>query len=210
MKIIDISLSIDKNIPVWPKSSKPNFKLVSSHKRGDLWTETEINMNLHTGTHIDAPLHRIKRGASVDKIPLEILSGPAFVAYLPKAKSITSKELDGLRLPKGTSRLLFRTANSNLWERKQKKFQNDFVALSVDGALWLATHKIRLVGNDYLSVAPFGKDTAEVHRILLQKGIIALEGLNLSGVKPGEYQLICLPLKLTGPEAAPVRAVLVG
>ena len=208
MKVIDISVSIHKNIPVWPKSSKPVFKLISKHGKGKLWMETEMKTSLHAGTHIDAPLHRIKGGASVDKLSLGVLSGPAFVAHLPKVKLITAKELEALHLPKGISRLLLRTSNSNLWAGKQKKFQKDFVALSPDGAQWLVSHKIRLVGNDYLSVAPFGKDTAEVHRILLEKGIVALEGLNLAGVNPGEYQLICLPVKLTGTEAAPARAVL--
>ena len=196
---------------VWPKTLKPRFKQVSSHKKGDLWTETEINMDIHTGTHIDGPLHRIKRGATVEKLPLGIMMGPAFVASLPKIKVITPKVLDSLRLPKGTIRLLFKTSNSDFWSKKIG-FQKEFVALTPEAAQWLVEHKIKLIGNDYLSVGPFsddGKAQAEVHRILLKKGIVLLEGLNLSGVKPGVYKLICLPLKLVGTEAAPVRAILI-
>lgn len=192
---------------VWPKSLKPNFKQVFSHQKGDLWTQTEINMDLHTGTHIDSQLHKIKGGSSIDKLGPEEMIGPAFVVYLPKIKAITAKDLDNLNLPKNITRLLFKTSNSDLWAKNEKRFQKKFVALSIDAAFWIVEHKIKLVGNDYLSVAPFG-NAAEVHRILLEKEIVLLEGLNLSGVRPGIYQLICLPIKFIGTEAAPVRAVL--
>lgn len=206
-KIIDISVPVKEGMLFWPKTLKPHFKQVFSHKKGDLWTETEIHMDLHTGTHIDSPLHRIKGGISIDKLPLEAMMGPVFVAFLPKAKVITSKELGKLKLPKDVSRLLFKTANSNFWKNKEKKFQKKFVGLAPDAAIWLAKKKIRLIGNDYLSVAQFDKQP-EVHKILLESKIILLEGLNLSGVKPGVYQLVCLPLKLINTEAAPVRALL--
>lgn len=212
MKIIDISTPIKKEMVVWPKSLKPGFKLVFSHKKGDLWTQNEINMDLHTGTHIDAPLHKIKSGAPIDKLKLETMIGPAFVAYLPKVKTITSEVLGNLKLPIRTNRLLFKTSNSDFSPKQRKSFQKKFVALTPDGAQWLADRKIKLIGNDYLSVGVFsstGKDQAEVHRILLKKGIVLLEGLNLSGVKSGVYQLFCLPIKLVGTEAAPVRAVLI-
>lgn len=211
-KIIDISVPVKKGMAVWPKSIGPRFKRVLSFEKGDLWTETEINMDLHTGTHIDSPFHRIKGGASIDKLPLKAMMGPAFVAFLPKVKAITSKDLENLNLPKGTTRLLFRTSNSNFWSKQKIGFQKKFAALTPDGASWLVDHKIKLIGNDYLSVGPFsdaGEVQAEVHRILLKKGVMLLEGLNLSGVKPGIYQLICLPIKLVNTEAAPVRAVLI-
>lgn len=211
MRIIDISIPIKKGMPVWPKSLKPHLRQVFSHKKGDLCTQTEINMDLHTGTHIDAPLHCIGEGAPIDKLKLETMVGPAFVAYLPKVKTITSEILGNINLPRGISRLLFKTSNSEFWVKKETKFQKKFVALTPDGAQWLADHDIELVGNDYLSVGIFsntGKDQAEVHRILLEKSIVLLEGLDLSGVKPGIYQLICLPIKLINTEAGPVRAVL--
>ena len=204
MKIIDISIPVIKGMVVWPKSAEPCFKRSVS----DLWIETEIGLGLHTGTHIDAPLHRIKGGSTTDKLPLEAMVGPVFVAFLPKAKVITSKELDGLHLPGGTERLLFKTSNSNFWAKKEKKFQKKFVGLSPGGASWLVENKIKLIGNDYLSVAKFDEQP-EVHEILLKNKIILLEGLDLSKVKQGVYQLICLPLKLAGTEAAPVRAILV-
>jgi len=211
-KIIDISVSLKEGMPVWPGSLRPNFKQVFSHKKGDLWTQTEIHMDLHTGTHIDSPLHRIKGGITIGKLPLDAMMGPALVAFLPKVKAITAKDLENLNLPKGTTRLLFKTSNSNFWSKQKIGFQKKFVALTSDGAQWLVDHKIKLIGNDYLSVGVFtdtGEIQAEVHRILLERGVILLEGLNLSGVKPGVYQLICLPIKFTNAEASPVRAVLV-
>jgi len=207
-KIIDISIPVKEGMVVWPKRMESDFRLVSSFTKGDLWTETELKMNLHAGTHLDSPLHKIKGGSSVDKLKLELMVGPAFVAFLPKIKAITSRDLENLNIPKGTARLLFKTSNSNLWKNKEKKFQKEFVGLSHDAASWLVKNKIRLVGNDYLSIAQFNKQP-EVHNILLKNKIVVLEGLNLSGVKPGSYQLICLPIKLIGTEAAPCRAVLV-
>ena len=206
-KIIDISLPIKEGMTVWPKSLEPSFKRALSFAKGDLWTQTEVNMDLHTGTHIDSPLHKVKNGLSIGGLPLKSMLGPAFVAYLPKIEAITAQDLDNLNLPKNTARLLFRTSNSNFWQDKGKKFQKKFVGLTPDAALWLASHKIKLVGNDYLSVAKFDQQP-EVHRILLENKIIILEGLNLSGVKPGSYWLACLPLKFVNTEAAPARAVL--
>lgn len=207
-KIIDISIPLENGMPVWPKSVGPRLKRILSFKKGDSWTETEIQMNLHTGTHIDSPLHCIRGGVSIDKLPLNAMIGPAFVVYLPKVKAIIAKDLENLNLPKDTSRLLFRTSNSNFWQKKEKKFQKDFVGLAPDAASWIANRGIELVGIDYLSIAQF-KKTTEVHRILLKNGIIILEGLNLSKVKQGVYQLICLPLKLINTEAALTRAMLI-
>jgi len=197
-KIIDISMPVKEGMVVWPNSIGPDLKI----KEGDLWTETEVNMNLHTATHIDAPLHRIQGGATIDEAPLDPFMGKALVIDLPEVKIITAKDLMGI---KGADRLLFKTSNSRL---QQNKFNKHFVGLAPDAAQWLVDHKIKLVGNDYLSIAQFDKQP-EVHEILLKNKVVILEGLNLSGVKPGVYQLICLPIKLVGTEAAPARAVLI-
>ncbi|MBI2626196.1 MAG: cyclase family protein [Candidatus Nealsonbacteria bacterium] len=207
-KIIDISVPIKEGMTVWPKGLAPLFKMISSFNKGDQWTETEVKMNLHSGTHLDSPLHKIKGGSSIDKLRLEEMIGPAFVVHLPKIKVITAQDLDDLNLPKNTARLLFKTFNSNFWKNKEKKFQKKFVGLSPDAASWLVSHKIKLVGNDYLSVAQFDKQP-EVHKILLENKIILLEGLNLSSVKAGVYQLICLPMKFMNTEAASARAILI-
>lgn len=198
-KIIDISITLKKEMPAWPKCAGIHLKF---NPQGTL-----VRMGVHTGTHIDSPLHFIKNGAPIDKIPLEKFIGTARVIYLPKAKIISAADLEKLDLPKETSRILFRTTNSKFWEKGETNFQKDFVGLSADAALWIIKKGVKLVGIDYLSVAAYNQ-TSEVHRILLKNKVAVLEGLNLSKVKAGNYQLICLPLKLIGIEAAPTRAIL--
>lgn len=164
-------------------------------------------MGLHTGTHIDAPLHFIDEGKSIDELRLEIFIGPALVVHLPRVKEITAADLDKLKIKKNITRILFKTSNSSLWG-KGAQFKKDYVGLTVSAAKWLAKRNIKLVGVDYLSIAKFD-EAVEVHKILLGKGMVLLEGINLSKVKPGIYQLMCLPIKFSNLEAAPVRAVLV-
>jgi arylformamidase len=133
--------------------------------------------------------------------------GPAFVAYLPEAMEITAGVLAGLNLPQGTQRLLLRTRNSKLWAEETTEFMKDYAALTETGAQWVVERRIRLIGVDYLSVQCYG-DGPLTHQILLQAGVVILEGLNLADIEPGCYELICLPLKLVDADGAPARAVL--
>jgi arylformamidase len=125
------------------------------------------------------------------------------------ADRISAAVLERVGLEKGTKRVLFSTRNSDCWKSGPCAFARDFVAVSADGARWLVDHGVRLVGVDYLSVAPFGH-SAPVHRCLLQAGVIIVEGLNLSGIPAGGYQLVCLPLNIVGADGAPARAILIG
>lgn len=207
MRIIDISVPVSHGIPLWPNSSGLCLTKVSKIGKKNVVNETHIEMNAHIGTHIDAPLHFISKGTSIDKIPLDIFIGEALVVYLPKVKEITARDLEKLSLPKSIKRVLFKTSNSLLWDKKVKKFKQDYVGLTADAASWLVKRGVKLVGIDYLSIAKFD-EAVPVHKILLGKNIYIIESLNLTGVKPGTYKLICLPLKITNSEAAPVRAVL--
>jgi arylformamidase len=175
--------------------------------RGDLYTVSRLECGVHTGTHLDAPLHFIRDGGGVDTLDLNVLVGPCEVVYAPEAKVIDAALLEQLHLPAGTTRVLFRTRNSEIWARDEMTFQTDFVAIDPSGAEWLVEHGVRLVGIDYLSVAPFAA-SIPTHEVLLRAGVIAVEGLNLSNIEPGEYQLICLPIKLLNTDGAPVRAIL--
>jgi arylformamidase len=161
-------------------------------------------MSSHCGTHIDVARHCNDHGISVDHIPLTLLVGPALVADL---RGIT--EIDGTalaRLPlNGMERLIIRTDNSGLWDREG--FHEEYAHLTVDGAQYLLTTQIRLVGIDYLSIERFTGD-GEVHRELLGNGMVILEGLNLEGIEAGHYELICLPMKIKGGDGAPARALL--
>ena len=207
MKIIDISVPVSHKLPLWPNSSGLCLTRVAKIGKKSVVNETHIEMNAHIGTHIDAPLHFIPKGLSIDKLPLDIFVGPAFVANLDKVKEITAKDLETLPLPKNVKRILFKTSNSRLWEKKVKKFKPDYVGLTADAASWLVKRGIRLVGMDYLSIAKFSEAVA-VHKILLGNNVYIVESLNLTGVKSGTYELVCVPIKITDSEAAPARAML--
>ncbi|HLP44239.1 MAG TPA: cyclase family protein [Candidatus Nanoarchaeia archaeon] len=207
MKIIDISVPVNDTIPVWPKAARPDFPKFLSMERGDVCNDSNIRMGMHTGTHIDAPLHFVKNGKSIDSLPLETFIGDVLVVELPDANEISAEQLDSLTIPENTERILFKTKNSKLWGATNE-FAKDYVGISITGAEWLAKKSIKLIGVDYLSIAKY-EEAADVHKILLGKGIALLEGINLSQVESGVYQLSCLPIKFTGLEAAPVRAILI-
>jgi arylformamidase len=209
MPIYDVSLPISESLVVWP--SDPPIRITQPYHldRGDSATVTRLDMGAHTGTHVDAPAHFIPGGSGVDGIDLHVLVGPALVVHAPEADALSADVLAALQIPPGTERVLFRTRNSERWARNfAREFAEDFVAIPDDGARWLVAHGARLVGIDYLSVGPFGA-TAPTHRTLLRAGVVPVEGLNLSGIAPGVYQLVCLPLRIVGADGAPARAILI-
>jgi len=170
---------------------------------------SRLNAGVHVGTHVDAPHHFLNDGRTIEQLPLDVLTGPCYVTQMPDGiEAINAEALEGMSLPSGTTRILFGTSNSKLWSRGETEFQEDFVAVTEDGAEWLVGRGIQLVGVDYLSVAPF-RDSVPTHRILLQAGIVVIEGLNLSAVPRGFYELYCLPLKLLDSDGAPARAILI-
>jgi len=180
---------------------------VRSLEAGDKVNASVLSGDVHCGTHVDAPHHFLSRGETVEKLPLDVLIGPAVVLHLPDSRVIHAADLEKSKLPAGAQRLLLRTRNSDLWQAGVSKFKEDFTGLGTDAALWIAKHGIRLVGIDYLSIQPFdGEETT--HEILMRNGIVILEGLDLHQVPAGVYELICLPLTLVGAEGAPARAVL--
>ena len=209
MRIHDISLPVSPSLPVWPGDPAIELEQTQSMDQGSEYNLTHLSSSVHIGTHVDAPLHFLSDGRSVDQLPLDVLTGLCYVVQLPDGvDAITAEVLDGVPLAKGTTRILFGTRNSHGWASGETEFQPDFVAITEDGAEWLVVRGIQLVGVDYLSVAPY-EDTVPTHRVLLQAGIIVVEGLNLSQVPRGFYDLYCLPLKLVGVEGAPARAILV-
>ncbi len=209
MKIFDISLPLSPNLSVWPGDPPIVLEQVASMDAGDDCNLTRLTASVHSGTHVDAPHHFLNDGRTVEQLPLEVLTGRCYVVQLPDGVDmITADALERMSLPTGITRLLFGTRNSRWWMRGETVFQEDFVAISADGARWLAEHRLQLIGIDYLSVAPFN-DSIPTHQVLLQAGIILLEGLNLSAVPRGFYDLYCLPLNLLGAEGAPARAILI-
>ena len=211
MKIYDISLTINPELPTWPGDPGVRLERTSKMEDGESANVTHMSMGVHTGTHVDAPFHFLGGNTdTVESLALDVLTGPALIVYLPDvAMDISVADLEAADIPKDTNRLLFKTSNSNWWAAGNNTFQEDFLALDVEAAKWLVQRGVKLVGVDYLSVAPY-RDGVPTHRALLGAGIIALEGLDLSAVDPGEYTLYCLPLKIEGSDGAPARAILVG
>lgn len=206
--IHDISVSLYNEMPVWPNSCGIRLFRTSKIESGDQCNISRLDCDIHVGTHIDAPYHFSMAGATVDKIALEKLVGPAVVVCFPDAKVITVDNLENLFLPEKVSRILFRTENSNLWEKGINEFRRDYVALTSGAASWLVDKGFSLVGIDYLSIQRYSDNTT-THKILLENNVIILEGLNLANIEPGTYELVCLPLKLKGAEGAPARAILI-
>lgn len=203
MSIKDISVTLSETLPAFPGDPAIEFAHASSVP--DPFHLTRLSFGSHAGTHIDAPAHLIKDGATVDAIPLATLIGTCRVIDLrDRTQPISSDDLKASNLA-GTRRLLLRTRNSELWQ--QNNFDKNYLGLTPAAADYLVDLGIQLVGIDYLSIEPFNSE-GEGHRILLQAGTVILEGLDLSDVEPGNFELICLPLKLSGIDGAPCRAVL--
>ncbi len=206
--IYDISLPISDSLAVWPGDPPVNISQSSHIAKGDIATISLLNFGAHTGTHVDAPAHFILNGNGVDTIDLDILVGQTLVVEALDVTSLTVSALESLLIPHGFDRILFHTRNSRLWEKGSSTFHSEYVAIPEDGAKWLVSRGFRLVGIDYLSVAPF-ENGAPTHRELLSAGVVVVEGLDLRGIRPGIYEMICLPLKIVGIDGAPARAILI-
>ena len=204
MTYYDISLNLSAQTVRWIGSAP--FELIERRRmaRGDPTNSSGLSMSAHAGTHIDAPFHFVPDGATIDALPLELFMGPAVVCEVDAASHVTAAHVDALPL-QGETRVLFKTRNSHLLH--QSGFEPDFVALSVEAAQALVARGIKLVGLDYLSVAHHDEQIP-VHRAFLDHGIVLLEGVDLSQVAAGRYELICFPLRLSGADGAPCRAVL--
>ena len=205
-RLIDISVPLARGLPTWPGSTGFRVERTLAFERGDELTVSRLDLDLHTGTHVESALHYVEDGDTIDTVPLEAFVGPALVIDLRDADAVGPDELAGAGIPESTERLLVRTRNSGLLQ-PDEDFREGFVGLTLEGASWIAGRGLRLVGTDYLSIQRFGDDP-ETHRVLMRAGVAILEGLDLSAVEPGEYRLICLPLRIHGSEAAPARAIL--
>jgi arylformamidase len=207
-RIFDVSLPIITGGLTFPGDPVIQISPAQSIALGDPANVSAIAFSSHTGTHIDAPRHFLPSGSAVDAIPLEHLVGPAVVLDFPEAvTTISAAELRSQDLL-GVQRVLLRTGNSRLLFNQ--RFTPDYVSLAPDGAEYLLAQGVNLVGIDYLSIEGFGSKDYPVHRMLLQRGVVIVEGLDLSEVPAGHYQLICLPLRLTGLDGAPARVILIG
>jgi len=202
---IDVSVPVRSGMVHWPDNPPIEVVRVMDIARGDPATVTRLSLGVHTGTHVDAPVHFLADGAGVDAISFDQLLGEARVVEVTDGPSIGAAQLRPVD-PRPGERLLFKTRNSaRCWQTD--RFLSDYVYLSTEGAALLAERRVRTVGIDYLSIAGM-EEGVPTHRALLEHGICIIEGLDLSSVQPGSYELLCLPLRLAGADGAPARVLL--
>jgi arylformamidase len=208
-KIYDVSVPIRDGGLVYPGNPEIHISLQQSLALGAGANVSNVSFGSHTGTHVDAEHHFFEQGKGVDQIPLETLMGPAIVLeYGPDTAAVTRADLERHDLA-GAERVLLKTRNST-YLTQDPTFHNDYTYLAPDGAAYLASLGVKLVGVDYFSVEQFHSGHHQTHRTLLERGIIIVEGLDLSEPPMGPYELRVLPLRLAGLDGAPARAVLVG
>jgi arylformamidase len=195
--IHDVSVLLRTGMVVYPGDPEFSIDRVMSLAGGDIANVSRMELGVHTGTHVDAPLHFFDGAAPVEALDLEVLIGPAVVVEVTGTGDVGPDAV-----PEGSQRVLFKTRNSAAWARDE--FYEDFAAISPEAATRLVDAGVRLVGIDYLSVG-----SVETHETLLRAGVVAVEGLDLRKIEPGTYTLVCLPLKLEGSDGSPARAILV-
>jgi arylformamidase len=206
MDWIDLSIPLHDDMTVFAGEGPFHRERTGAIADGATSNVSRMALGVHTGTHVDAPVHFVEGGATAEAIALDALIGPAWVVdAASETGSITAADLGGFDIPAEEVRLLFRTRTAHLWD--SPGFEPGFVALDATAAATLARRGVRSVGIDYLSIAPID-DPVPTHRILFEAGIVVLEGLDLRNVAPGAYDLLCLPLRIVGSDGAPARALL--
>ena len=205
MKWIDVSVPLCEEHPSWPTDEPFRYRETETIAEGDEANCAVMSLSVHFGTHLDAPYHFIPGGKTIDQIEPELLLGPSLVIGLPHVASVIEPEHLANEVPEGTTRLLVKTRNSAFV--RDTAFHTDYVAFSEASARWLVDRGVRLVGLDYLSIAPYDRQQA-THVTFLGAGGAVVETLDLSAVSPGVYELCCLPLRIRGSGGAPARVLL--
>jgi arylformamidase len=211
MRIFDISIPLSPNLLTWPGDPPIKLESLASFEQGDDANVSLLSMSVHSGTHIDAPNHFLASGSTVDHISKDTFFGSVFVMEIDAGVNVINDQVlashSEIELLKKSTRVLFKTQNSKLWQSHPHTFQKDYVGIDSSGAEFLAGMNFSLIGLDYLSIATY-HDTTQPHRVLLSQGVTLLEGINLFNIVPGIYQLFCAPLLIEGCEGAPTRAFL--
>lgn len=209
----DISLPIHPAMLTWPGDPPVTVTPALRVAHGDGVNVSAVTLGSHTGTHIDPPSHCFDGAPTVDALAPGTLIGEAIVVEIPRLSSAVSGCIEPADLREagieGAARVLFKTGNSQLWSRPEARFPEGFVSISPDAATWLVEQQVRLVGIDFLSVDALDAPGLPAHWTFLASGVVILEGLDLSAVPPGRYDLVCLPLRLAGGDGGPARAFLI-
>ena len=209
-RIWDVSVPVRHGGLVYPGNPPISITAIQSIAQGDTANVSRIDLGSHTGTHVDAPLHFMDGGAGVDELSLDVLVGPArLIAFGDEVMAVGEAELRRHDL-RGVTRVLIKTRNSAWLASGSAEFHPDFTHVAPDGAEYLVSIGVRLVGVDYLSVEQFRSPHHRTHKTLLSNGVVIVEGMVLSEPPPGDYELYCLPMLLAGIDGAPARTVLIG
>lgn len=210
MPIYDVTVPLRNGLPTWPGDPAVQITDFRSLSDGDSANVTALNIGAHTATHVDAPAHFIEGAAKVESLDLNVLIGEAEVVAVPEDYLAIDNEFVLAYCSPGAKRILFKTRNSAFWSEPKPEFRTDFTYLDLGAAQTLAHFGAKLVGIDYLSIEKFHSEKNETHLALLSHGVVIVEGLNLSDVPAGKYELICLPLRLQSNkgDGAPARVVL--
>lgn len=203
---LDLTHPLHPQLPTWEDAEPIEISTVCEIGPDGPARVSRIGIGSHNGTHLDAPSHFIPDGPMVEDIPLNVLIGRAWVAEAGEASLLTEAVLESLAIPAEATRVLLRTSNTSRGLMSRPRFERDFAGLDDGGARWILSRGIRLVGIDYLSVQAFAASD-ETHRILLGAATVLVEGLDLSRVSTGWYDLVCLPLSGRGLDGAPARVV---
>jgi arylformamidase len=208
--IYDITVPISNELPTWPGDPSVQLTVWRSLSSGDSANVSMLNFGAHTGTHVDAPAHFIDGAAMIESLPLDVLIGAVQVIEVPDDMSFINEEFVITYCAPDTTRVLFKTRNSAFWSESEPEFHTDFTYLELNAAQRLVEQGIKLVGIDYLSIEKYDSPNHETHLALLSNGVVILEGLNLTDIPAGNYELICLPLRLRNSkgDGAPARVVL--
>jgi len=207
MRLYDATLPIHEGMVTFPGDPPFGSDPVFETRKGDPFNLALLSMGTHLGTHVDPPAHYLPGGATVDELPLDALTGQGVVLDMRGKKRIDRRALVGSRLG-DARRVLFKTDNGPLL--LETRFREDYVSLTGDGAEYLVGLGVRLAGIDYLSIEAYRNPGAPVHSILLEAGVVVVEGVNLTEIPPGSYEIFCLPLKIRGGDGAPARVILRG
>ena len=209
MEIIDVTRTVDPKMLKWPDDTEPPSQQFVTHTdNGDQATVSEWKMSSHTGTHMDARMHFIPGGWTMEALDLSRSVGTCQVVDLTHVeRHVGRADLEAAEVA-GQVRLLLKTRNSEQEFMQREEFDEGYVAISKEAAEYLVEIGVETIGVDYLSVEPFEDGEFNTHHTLLGADVVILEGLVLTGVEPGEYFLACLPLKLAGSDGSPARAIL--
>lgn len=208
MKIYDVTVPISEKTPVYEGDPNVDIKLKLSMENGDNANVSQVCMGVHTATHVDAPNHFIEGTKKIIDLNLNMLIGKCRVVELDDdVMAIEPKHIENLE---NVERVLFKTRNSEFWADFDQGFRKDFTYIETETAKALVEKGVKLVGIDYLSVEKFDAESPETHIALLENEVIILEGLDLREVPAGDYELICLPLKIAGGagDGSPSRTIL--